>query len=103
MVAPQTHWEDEEEISDQGQDGRQLISPRGNLQRYSPEPTLSVSIYAHLLHTDPHYYHYHRSIHRAKRSQANPLAEPVLIYSNITGGLGVFGAFTGTIASVKIK
>jgi len=97
-------WRAEETISDAGQDGQLLVSPWGNWRgRYSYETSLRTSINAHLLHTDRHYYHYHRSVRRAKQSQANPFAEPVLIYSNVTGGLGVFGAYTRTTAIVRIK
>jgi hypothetical protein len=42
-------------------------------------------------------------VRRAVQSQTNPFAEPVLVYSNVTGGLGVFGAFTRTTTSVRIK
>ncbi|HEX8530063.1 MAG TPA: DUF4249 domain-containing protein [Cytophagales bacterium] len=103
MVVPPARWEAAAEISDQGLDGRQLMSPWGVMQRYSTDPTLGVTIYARLLHTDPHYYRYHRSVYLAKQSQANPFAEPVLIYSNITGGLGAFGAYTETTTSVRVK
>jgi hypothetical protein len=96
-------WEAQETISDQGQDGQLLVSPRGNWRRFSSETSLCTTIHAHLLHTDEHYYNYYRSVRRAKQRQANPFAEPVLIYSNVTGGLGVFGAYTRTTTSVRIK
>jgi hypothetical protein len=97
------HWEAEETISDQGQDGLRLVSPRAQWRGSGFQSPLRTSLNAHLLHTDPHYYHYYRSVRRAKQSQANPFAEPVLVYSNVTGGLGVFGAFTRTTTSVRIR
>ncbi len=96
-------WEAEETISDQGQDGLRLVSPRAHWRGSGFQSSLGTSLNANLLHTDPHYYHYHRSVRRAGQSQANPFAEPVLVYSNVTGGLGVFGAFTRTTTSVRIK
>lgn len=96
-------WEAAEWVSDEGRDGGLLVSPRGNCHVNSYDAFLSCSLYASVLHTDVHYYRYHRSVRRAGQSQANPFAEPVLVYSNVTGGLGVFGAFTRTTTSVRIN
>jgi len=96
-------WEAGETISDEGQDGQQLNSPRGNWRRFSSETSLRTTVDAHLLHTDEHYYYYHRSVRRALQSQTNPFAEPVPVYSNVTGGLGAFGAYTRTTTSVRIN
>jgi hypothetical protein len=96
-------WEASEWVSDEGRDGGLLVSPRGNCHVNEYDPFISCSLYASVLHTDPHYYRYHHSVHRAMQSQANPFAEPVLVYSNVTGGLGVFGAYTRTTTSVRIK
>jgi hypothetical protein len=96
-------WEAAELISDEGRDGDLLVSPRGNCYVNRYDPFISGSLYASVLHTDPHYYRYHRSLHRSVQTQINPFAEPVSVYSNVTGGLGVFGAYTQTTASVRIK
>lgn len=96
-------WEAEETISDQGQDGLRLVSPRAHWRGSGFQSLLRTSLNASLLHTDPHYYHYHRAVRRAGQSQANPFAEPALVYSNVTGGLGVFGAYTRTTTAVRIK
>jgi hypothetical protein len=96
-------WEAAELVSDEGRDGGLLVSPRGNCYVNRYDPFISGTLYASVLHTDPHYYHYHRSVRRAEQSQTNPFAEPVLVYSNVTGGLGVFGAYTQTTTSVPIK
>jgi hypothetical protein len=40
------------------------------------------------------YYNFHSSISDANNSNGNPFAEPVIIYSNVEGGFGCFGAFT---------
>jgi hypothetical protein len=94
-------------ISDAKLDGNRLISPKGMMGGNPPggsgqEMTSSI-LYAYLLHTDYHYYQYHRSVYKAEISQDNPFAEPVLVYSNIQGGLGVFAAFNRKTVEVRIK
>ncbi len=103
MSSSPVDWEAEETISDAGQDGQRLISPRGNWRRWPLDSSIQLSLHAQLLHVDEHYYKYHRSLRRTIQSQANPFAEPVLIYSNVTGGLGVFAAYTESTVRVKLK
>jgi hypothetical protein len=62
-----------------------------------------VYLQASLLHTDRHYYQYHLSVRGASRSQDNPFAEPTLIYSNVTGGLGIFAAYNRTAFAMQLK
>lgn len=45
----------------------------------------------HVLKTDEAYYNYHRSVNDFEGD--NPFAEPVIIYSNIENGLGIFCGF----------
>jgi hypothetical protein len=45
-----------------------------------------------LYNADEHYYRYHRSL-TERHDYTNPFTEPYLIYSNIEGGLGCFGAY----------
>jgi hypothetical protein len=44
-----------------------------------------------LFHTDKDYYELHKSIYNYQGD--NPFSEPTLIYSNMSGGYGVFAAF----------
>ncbi len=46
------------------------------------------SVKFYVLATDEHYYNYHKSVYAFEGD--NPFAEPVIIYSNIKDGLGVF-------------
>ena len=55
-----------------------------------------------LLQTDIHYYNYHTSLRR-QRENNNPFAEPVLLYTNINGGFGCFGAYNATWQEFKAK
>jgi hypothetical protein len=48
-------------------------------------------IEAYVLKTDEHYYNYHQSVYNYDGD--NPFAEPVIIYSNIDNGLGVFCSY----------
>lgn len=56
-----------------------------------------------LLHTDENYYRYHDAINRQRDVGDNPFAEPVLIPSNIVGGLGCFAGYNRTTVVVKLK
>lgn len=51
------------------------------------------SLYAFVLHVDRHYYNYHRSINDQLKIQSNPFYEPILLYTNFEGGLGVFAGY----------
>ncbi len=102
ILAP-AKWEASAFIRDEGRDGALLVSPWGNCFNYYDKPTLRCLLYASVLHTDEHYYRYHHSLHRARQSRNNPFAEPVPVYSNIAGGLGIFAAFTQTTTVVQVK
>lgn len=51
----------------------------------------STKYNVYLLNTDEHYYKYHEG--RLRYEGDNPFVEPNIIYSNIKGGLGCFGAY----------
>jgi len=53
-------------------------------------PLDSAKVY--IFHTDKSYYEYHKSI-ELNRGGDNPFSEPVIIYSNIKNGLGVFCSY----------
>jgi hypothetical protein len=53
-----------------------------------------------ILHIDENYYKFFRSLEN-NDFQDNPFVEPTLIYSNIEGGLGCFGAFNANGKTVK--
>ncbi|GAB3323853.1 hypothetical protein GCM10027299_20490 [Larkinella ripae] len=96
-------------ISDQNQDGQLLVSARGEVPLYFDysgydsiaQKTYSgshpfarpLTIRVSVLQTDENYYRYHRARQQQRQSQNNPFAEPVLMPTNIQGGLGCFGAY----------
>jgi Domain of unknown function (DUF4249) len=55
-----------------------------------------------LFHSDIHYFNYHESL-RKQRGNSNPFAEPVLLYTNVEGGFGCFGAYNATWKELKVK
>lgn len=106
-------------ISDQNQDGQLLLSARGEIPRFfdysyydstaqkfyegshffSRPLTIRVSV----LQVDEPYFKYHRARQQQRQSQNNPFAEPVLIPSNIQGGLGCFGAYNRSTLTVTLN
>jgi hypothetical protein len=97
------YWEGNEFIEDQGQDGATLYSPKATLTGMRSDVLTDATLHVQLLHTDEPYYQYHRSIRTASRSEGNPFAEPVLVYSNVTGGLGVFAAYNRTLVERQLE
>jgi hypothetical protein len=97
----QIYWSDDKSttFSDARLDGAQFSSPETTFPVVRDYHD-SITLYAYLLHTDRAYFEYHRTI-RAN-TDGNPFAEPVLVYSNVEGGLGVFAAFNRTTLEVKL-
>jgi hypothetical protein len=98
------YWLGRELTDDKAADGGMLYSPRGEFwfggpPQYKPEHYM----FGQLLHVDRHYYLYHNSLDNSDRSNGNPFAEPVLVYSNVTGGLGVFAAYNRVIAQIRLR
>ena len=76
--------------------------PQGNsiyikYESYRYIDSLKISV----LHTDEAYYEYHKSIWNFEGD--NPFAEPVIIYSNIENGLGVFSSYNRSSETFKLK
>lgn len=55
-----------------------------------------------LFQAESNYYNYHTSLRR-QRENNNPFAEPVLLFTNINGGFGCFGAYNATWQEIKTK
>ena len=98
-------------IDDKDADGKLLSLNRaylptnigGNIQGQDANlKTRLDKIKVGLFQTDIHYYNYHTSLRR-QRENNNPFAEPVLLYTNINGGFGCFGAYNATWQEFKAK
>jgi len=97
MTSQLTYPNDSPFLTDTDRDGRLLLAPRGRMTFAFVNGQLQarppVIINAYLLHTDEAYYRYHDALRRQDQTDGNPFAEPVLLPSNIQGGLGCFGSF----------
>lgn len=98
-------------IDDKDSDGQLLSLNRaylptnigGNIQgQDANSKTRLDKIKVGLFQTDIHYYNYHTSLRR-QRENNNPFAEPVLLYTNINGGFGCFGAYNATWQEFNAK
>lgn len=99
-------------FSDEGIDGTTMVSGRAyltssqspgsqDLNFYQRYRLASVSI--NLMTVSEPYYRYREAIIRQNRSRNNPFAEPVLIPSNIDGGLGCFAGYNNSILSLRLR
>ena len=98
--------------SDVGSDGEIMHSPIGRVSLKRPvfwtengtEPGRPVevrSITLDLLQTDENYYRYHQSAKAQDIAGDNPFAEPVLLYTNVKGGLGIFASYNSFSLDIK--
>jgi hypothetical protein len=76
--------------ADEGNDGGLLSSGKGQMF-LSNGNVSSRHIKSTLITCEEHYYRYHLSLHNY--SGNNPFVEPSQLYTNMQGGLGVFGAY----------
>jgi Domain of unknown function (DUF4249) len=102
-------------ITDYKQDGKVLNFMKAgiNMGFYSDEPnqqsnpytpkTISHNLSIFVATSDKAYYQYNKSIGSGRGlNDDNPFAEPVLTYSNINGGLGVFAGYNTTRVEVDL-
>lgn len=91
---------EKEYFNDKGRDGmRSKIA----LQVVGvPETVDSSFLKVYLLNTDKAYYDYHKSLGNYTGGE-DPFTEASPVYSNITGGLGIFAAYTVDSLIVRLK
>ncbi|GAB3262093.1 hypothetical protein GCM10027347_27550 [Larkinella harenae] len=101
-------------LSDQSKDGSVLESCRGYLSQSKVNQVVAekatffslyekASVRATLLNVDEAYYKYHQALELQKKSESNPFAEPVLMPSNINGGLGCFAGYNQSSLMINLK
>jgi hypothetical protein len=100
-------------ISDVGLDGTLIPSGRAFMTSatlpnnnqgtgfYSQFRTASVTV--DLMSVEQSYYQFQQAVIRQRRVRNNPFAEPVLIPSNIQGGLGCFAGYNNATMTLKLK
>jgi hypothetical protein len=82
---------DKEYFDDKGKDGLRLRIPLQVIGVGREVDSSYLKIY--LLNIDKNYYNYHKSLANYK-SGDDPFTETSPVYSNISGGLGIFAAYT---------
>ncbi len=59
------------------------------------------SLYISIAITDENYYKYHKSVNSFEGD--NPFSEPTPVFSNITGGIGIFAGLNGKITEYSLS
>lgn len=85
--------------SDKNRDGKEFTAIKGHYYS-SSSFTASREVVVNVYNASKEYYDYHKSIQNFQGD--NPFAEPVLIYSNIKNGLGVFAGYNTTVVTKAI-
>jgi hypothetical protein len=102
----QLHHDGKALLSDEKKDGLVFSGsiPYGMIMPGQPQPgPKSSDLHLYLAVTDRAYYLYHESLRQHQHAQDNPFAEPVLVYNNVTGGLGVFAAYNQLQATYRLE
>lgn len=87
-------------FNDKGRDG---VRSKISLQTIGVgQDTDSSILKVYLLNTDKAYYEYQKSLANYNSGE-DPFTEPSPLYSNITGGLGIFAAYTVDSLILKLK
>jgi len=90
-------------LSDNYKDGKEIFSGLGTFYIYDTGvPISSLNCNLELMVMDKHAYSYMQSFDALYWNGDNPFGEPVIAYTNVQGGLGVFGALSRNNFSVKI-
>lgn len=97
--------------TDPGNSAQLMVSEKGyvgpsipvNQRFFSGVFSKPFVLTADLLHLSQDYYRYHEALARQQQTNTNPFAEPVLIPTNIQGGLGCFGAYSRSTVLVTLN
>jgi hypothetical protein len=85
-------------FTDKDNDGKRFYI--NSVSVYDPLLSDSAYLIIYIQNTDKAYYDYHRSLEKYSGGD-DPFTEVSLVFSNVTGGLGIFAAYT--IDSLKLK
>ena len=111
MEDPQVHTRvrfamtgDEEALfSDEKKDGLVFSGSRSYIIFPGQPDPRPADLHLYLAVTDRAYYRYHQSLEQHQEANGNPFAEPVLVYSNVTGGMGIFAAYNQLKATLRVE
>jgi hypothetical protein len=94
---------DQEYNTDKGLDGKSIsFSTIGGYGWFFNTPRDSTVLKIYLYHLEKSYYQYHKSLDDYDNG-GNPFSEATPVFSNITGGFGVFTSYTIDSLIVKYK
>lgn len=81
-----------------------VSSYRGSARWQNYHDTVtSVAIELMVLNCSREFYLYNRSVQQALYAGDNPFGEPVMVFSNVEGGYGCFGAYRSTKRRLELK
>ncbi len=83
--------------NDENWNGKEKYSKDLYMTGYNDDANISIA----LINADEHYYMYHKKALEQDMYIDNPFAEPIINYSNIENGVGVFCSYTKHIINVK--
>lgn len=75
------------------------VDKNGVKQTVSSDPVLK-EVYFEVLNMDENYYKFSKTV-KDNNNNDNPFVEPALIYTNVEGGLGCFGAYNAGVLLIK--
>ena len=75
----------------------------GNQQATFTNRYKNASVVVNLMTVDESYYRYRQAVIKQGRVRNNPFAEPVLIPSNIEGGVGCFAGYNNSTLTLKLQ
>ncbi|MFZ2899701.1 MAG: DUF4249 domain-containing protein [Saprospiraceae bacterium] len=81
-------------FTEQALEGNQGILSFTMKFQYYPQSQLLEDFHIELRTTSREYFLYHRSLARQHQAGQHPFSEPVILYSNIENGHGIFAGFT---------
>ena len=87
-------------FSDKGMDGKDISQRTLGIRNNSSPDSIFMKIY--LLNTEKSYYQFHQSILEYDDGTV-PFSEVSPLFSNITGGLGIFASYTIDSLNIRIK
>ena len=90
----------EDLFTDKGLDGSRIIVVTDGMQQFFDSDSSFVVIT--LYNTENSYYLYHKSL-RNYIDGRSPFEEPTPVFTNVTGGLGIFTSYTVDSTVVRIK
>ncbi len=82
--------------------GRTLTLPLSVQMRIRAGREIPCGFYVELRTVSEEYYKFHSSIARNKNNPGPPYTEPVIVYSNVQRGRGVFAGFSAAMDSIRV-